>query len=105
MPRRIEAEAERARLEAVPVAHDPAALPLDPDLEIPALPRELPPWARDAVAISQRAREMLARLAPVVLHVLTFWDHRARSASVAGRRVSIDASGSYRAGPSAASAQ
>lgn len=61
------------------------------------LPRDHPKWVRDAVTISQRAREIIACLRPVFVRILTFWDHRVRSAFVGGTRVSIDPSGSYRA--------
>ncbi len=60
------------------------------------LPQDHPKWARDAVTVSQRAREIIARLRPVVVKILTFWDHRVRSAFVGASRVSIDPSGSYR---------
>ncbi len=60
------------------------------------LPRDHPKWARDAVTLSQRAREILAHLRPVVVKILTFWDHRVRSAWIGGSRVCIDPSGSYR---------
>ena len=60
------------------------------------LPHDHPKWARDAVTLSQRARELVARLRPVVVRILTFWDHRVRSAWVGGSRISIDPSGSYR---------
>lgn len=74
-----------------------AILPLIPDdeLETPPLPREHPRWVKDAMAVSQRARQLIARLRPVVVRVLTFWDHHVRSISVGGRQLSIDASGSY----------
>lgn len=68
----------------------------DDELETPLLPSEHPKWVRDAVAVSQRARSMLARIKPVLVRVLTFWDHHIRSTMVCGRRLSIDASGSYR---------
>lgn len=97
MPRRVDRASERVALELGALANDPLlAVAPDPDLELPTLPRDLPPWARDAVAISQRAREILAALAPVVVRVLTFWDHRVRGAFVGGNRLSIDVSGSYR---------
>jgi len=60
------------------------------------LPRDHPKWARDAVTLSQRAREAIAKLRPVIVKVLTFWDHRVRSAFIGGARVCIDPSGSYR---------
>ncbi len=60
------------------------------------LPRDHPAWPKDGASISQRARAALARLRPVVMRVLSFWDHRLRSIAVAGRRVGIDISGSYR---------
>jgi len=82
------------------------AAPIAPEQVVPAiaesehdtslLPRDHPKWARDAVTISQRAREIIARLRPVVVRILTFWDHRVRSALIGGARVSIDPSGSYR---------
>lgn len=74
-----------------------AALLPEGELETPPLPRDLPQWAKDAVAISRRARQLLARLKPIVVRVLTFWDHRVRSIGIAGRKLSIDPSGSYRA--------
>jgi hypothetical protein len=39
---------------------------------------------------------LIARLRPVAVRILGFWDHRIRSAFVAGTRISIDPSGSYR---------
>ncbi len=66
------------------------------ELETALLPHDHPRWVKDAVAVSQRAREVIARLTPVVVRVLTFWDHRIRSIFVASRRVEIDASGCYR---------
>ncbi len=97
MPRRIDLDPERARATLAALSADPltAILP-DVEIETPALPRDLPQWARDAVAVSQRARELLAKIQPVVIRVLTFWDHRIRSALVGGRRLDIDPSGSYR---------
>jgi hypothetical protein len=97
MPRRIDLELERNQPALPGAAADPLApVTSDEGGDVPALPRDLPPWARDAVAMSQRAREIVARLRPVVIRVLTFWDHRARSAVVCGRRLSVDPSGCYR---------
>jgi hypothetical protein len=98
MARRINLELARAEKPALQgLAADPlAAVAADERADVPALPRDLPAWARDAVAISARARDLVARLKPVVIRVLTFWDHRARTAVIGGRRMSIDPSGSYR---------
>jgi len=52
---------------------------------------------RDAVAASARARELVGKLKPVVVAVMSLWDHRLRSIIVGGRRVRVDPSGSYRA--------
>lgn len=81
-----------------PVAGARAVLPLLPEdeLETPPLPREHPKWVKDALAVSQRARQIIAGLKPVVIRVLTFWDHRVRGVTVAGRELSVDVSGSYR---------
>lgn len=68
----------------------------DDELETPLLPGEHPKWVRDALAVSQRARTLLARIKPVVVRVLTFWDHHLRSTTISGRRLTIDVSGSYR---------
>ena len=73
-----------------------AAVP-QAEMETALLPHDHPQWVRDALSVSNRARELIGRLKPVVIAVLTFWDHRIRSAFVSGSRVSIDASGSYRA--------
>ena len=81
-----------------PVSGSRAILALIPDdeLETPPLPRELPRWVKDALAVSQRARQVIARLKPVAVRVLSFWDHQVRSLTVSGRRLTIDVSGSYR---------
>jgi hypothetical protein len=73
-------------------------LPFVPDdeLETPPLPREHPKWVKDALAVSQRARQLIARLPPVLVRVLTFWDHHVRGIVVGGRELSVDISGSYR---------
>lgn len=73
-----------------------APLP-DAELETPVLPGDHPAWVRDAVALSLRARALLATLKPVALRVLTFWDHVVRSIVIGNRRVTVDACGSYRA--------
>lgn len=86
-----------------PAIYQPAVsarviLPLVPDdeLETPPLPREHPKWVKDALAVSQRARQIIVRLRPVIVRVLGFWDHQVRSIAVGGRELSIDMSGSYR---------
>ncbi len=84
-----------ARIELAGSAPVLALLP-DDEFETPPLPREHPKWVRDAVAVSQRARQLMARLRPVVIHVLTFWDHHLRNVTIGGRRLSVDVSGSYR---------
>lgn len=97
MPRRIERDPESLRSDLAPVLAEPlAATAPDAELETPPLPRDLPPWARDAIAVSQRARDLLARIPPAIVRIVTFWDHRVRNAVVAGRRLDIDPSGSYR---------
>jgi hypothetical protein len=84
-----------ARIEVAGSAPILALLP-DDEFETPPLPREHPKWARDALTVSQRARQLAARLRPVIVQVLTFWDHHVRSIAVAGRQLSVDISGSYR---------
>jgi len=68
----------------------------DAELETALLPRDHPRWVKDAIAVSQRAREIIAKLRPVVMRVLSFWDHRIRSIVVGDRSVSVDPSGCYR---------
>jgi hypothetical protein len=68
----------------------------DAELETALLPRDHPRWVKDAIAVSQRAREIIAKLRPVVVRVLSFWDHRIRSIVVGDRSVSVDPSGCYR---------
>ena len=66
------------------------------ELETPLLPRDHPKWVKDALSVSQRARDLIARLPRIAVDVLTFWDHRIRSIVVGDSRVSVDPSGSYR---------
>lgn len=83
----------------VPPSSAASYVPLIPDdeLETPPLPREHPKWVKDALAVSQRARRhVLGGLKPVVMRILTFWDHHVRGIAIGNRRLSIDTSGSYR---------
>ena len=75
-----------------------AAIAFDPDDRYGgnALPNDHPRWMKDTLSISQRARTLLQKLEPVVMRVLTAWDHRIRSVEIGGRTLKVDASGSYR---------
>jgi hypothetical protein len=75
-----------------------AAIAFDPDDRYGsnALPSDHPHWMKDTLSISQRARALIAKLKPVVVRVITAWDHRVRSISITGRTLKVDASGSYR---------
>jgi hypothetical protein len=67
------------------------------DMEpLSSLPRDHPAWQRDVLAVSSRVRAILAGLRPVVVRVLTHWDHVIRSVSIGGRYVEVDPSGCYR---------
>jgi hypothetical protein len=66
------------------------------ELETALLPYDHPRWVKDAVFVSQRARDIFAKLRPVAIAVLSFWDHRIRSILVGNRRVHVDPSGCYR---------
>jgi len=63
---------------------------------IATLPRDHPAWQRDALSISARVHAIVAQLRPLAVRVLTFWDHAARSITIAGRRLEVDPSGCYR---------
>jgi hypothetical protein len=80
---------EATRSEAVPAV-------AEAELETELLPQDHPRWVKDAVAVSQRARDLIAKLRPVVIAVLCFWDHRIRSIMVGNRCVEVDPSGCYR---------
>jgi hypothetical protein len=67
------------------------------EMETALLPHDHPQWMKDALSVSNRARELISQLKPIVIRVLSFWDHRIRSAIVGGSHVTIDPSGSYRA--------
>ena len=75
----------------------PLPVALDPEIEPESrLPSDHPAWARDVVSLSLRARELFARLRPVVVRIFTAWEHRVRSILVGGSRLSIDLAGCYR---------
>lgn len=95
MQTRLEPESTHPLLPLEAASMHYAALP-DVEIETPYLPHDHPAWIRDAVALSIRARELLAKLKPVAVKILTFWDHAIRSITVGNRRLTIDASGSYR---------
>ncbi len=81
-------------------AATPAVLtaPLGPyaDVEPASLPRDHPAWPRDVLAVSARVRAVIAQLRPVVVRVLSFWDHAVRGVTIGARRLEIDPSGCYR---------
>jgi hypothetical protein len=77
-------------------AFEPIVPAIEDGLSLPPLPPDHPRWVKDAVALSARARELAARLRPIVVRIVTVWEHRWRSIAVAGRRLAVDASGSYK---------
>lgn len=99
MLRRVELDEPNA---AVPLqvgaSRSEAIVPVvaEAELETALLPNDQPRWVKDAVAVSQRARELISKLRPAAVHVLSFWDHRIRAILVGERRVAVDASGCYR---------
>ncbi|HEY6450682.1 MAG TPA: hypothetical protein VIX60_08395 [Candidatus Cybelea sp.] len=100
MLRRIELEESAATVPLqVGASRSEAVVPAvaDAELGMALLPHDQPRWVKDAVAISQRAREIIAKLRPAAVRVLCFWDHRIRAIVVGDRRVVVDASGCYRA--------
>lgn len=102
MLRRIEGDERREPpgwLGALGLARTEAVVPPVPEaeLETALLPHDHPQWIKDALTVSTKARELLARLKPVAVRILSFWDHRVRSVAVGSMRVSVDPSGSYRA--------
>lgn len=96
-----DAAAPGPALDATAVALVPLAVTaaqvadVDPGLHA-TLPRDHPAWQRDVLSLSARARAVVAALRPAVVRVLTFWDHVARSVTIANRRVEVDPSGCYR---------
>ncbi|HEY1977540.1 MAG TPA: hypothetical protein VGG89_13375 [Candidatus Baltobacteraceae bacterium] len=99
MLRSVEADERASALGAATVtrASEPAVTALaEANLDDNQLPNDHPRWVRDAVAISRAARDLVARLRPIVIGVLTIWDHGVRCIAIGGRRVGVDASGSYR---------
>ena len=86
-------------VELATIAYAPpaSAIAIDPEADIePRLPSDHPAWARDVISLSQRARELFARLRPIAIRIYTAWEHRVRSIFVAGARLSIDIAGCYR---------
>jgi len=70
----------------------------DPDAsEIRArLPTDHPAWQVDTFSISSRTRAFLTTLRPVVVAVVSFWDHAVRTLSLGTETLSVDLSGCYR---------
>jgi hypothetical protein len=99
MLRRIDLEETSASLPLqVGASRSEAIVPVvaEAELETALQPHDQPRWVKDAVAVSQRAREIIASLRPAAVRVLCYWDHRFRSTVVAGRCVQVDPSGCYR---------
>src|SRR5579862_6915001 len=98
MLRRIEADEQAGALVELSATRAEAIVPAvaQAELEMGSLPPDHPRWLRDALAVSQRAREIIAKLEPIVVRVLGFWDHHLRSIRIGEHRVGVDVSGCYR---------
>ena len=82
---------ESPSLPAVLTASGAAAHLVGVDAELLAsLPRDHPAWQRDVLAVSSRVRAVLADLRPVVVRVLSFWDHLVRGIAVGERYIEVD---------------
>jgi hypothetical protein len=82
---------------AIPPLAPPERYGLDAELDLgAALPADHPRWQRDVLSLSARARSAIARLAPLAIRVLTFWDHGLRALTLGRRTLSVDPAGSYR---------
>ena len=101
MLRRVESEEPRqpSLLDLLGLGQAQPIVPrvAEAEMETALLPHDHPKWVKDALSVSNRAKERIAQLKPVAIRVLSFWDHRIRSVLVGGSHVTIDASGSYRA--------
>ena len=98
MLRRVDGDERNASLVAaagLSSSEPVVAAAAESDFEQPLLPHDHPKWVKDALTVSRRAGDCIARLRPVAIRVLTFWDHRIRSIVVGGARVNVDPSGSY----------
>ncbi len=97
MLQRVESD-ESLGLASPSEAYAEPVVPAAADVELgsDSLPHEHPRWVKDSLAVSQRARALIARLRPIAIRILTFWDHRIRSAFIGGVHIRIDPSGSYR---------
>ena len=93
MLRRIDLEsAPRSVLGAREAAQSEPVVPAVAQVEheTPLLPQDHPPWVKDALTVSQRAKEIIARLRPIAIRVLTFWEHRVRKdLHIAGERINL----------------
>lgn len=101
MSARVDADAQAAQASVaagIAPPSGPAQIAFDNDDRYggPALPSDHPKWLKDAVSLSSRARALVVKLKPVVMHAIAAWEHRVRSVVVGGRTVTVDASGSYR---------
>ncbi len=99
MLRRVENdEPTRSLLGILGSAQSEPVIPNIPEAEreTPVLPHDHPKWVKDALSVSQRARDAISRLRPAIITVLTFWDHRVRTIVIGASRISVDASGSYK---------
>ena len=89
--------AQRASLD--PIVFDAIAVvraDSDPTERGPSLPSDHPAWQRDVLSLSSRARAAIAALRPIVITVLSFWDHRLREIALGAGTLGVDASGCYR---------
>ena len=99
----VERDAPPASLQSAEPTELPAPYAATPIFDDPedrwgghALPGDHPAWMKDTLSLSQRARALIAKQRPVAVRVVTYWEHKVRSVVCAGRRVSVDQSGSYR---------
>jgi hypothetical protein len=94
--RRAQRPADAVRPTTVPRALAPSERDAALAEIAPSLPPDHPAWQRDVLAVSARVRALVGAMAPIVVRVLTFWDHALYAIAIGSRRVEIDPSGCYR---------
>jgi len=74
----------------------PIGIDDEDDFARPTTLREVPPWPRDIIGLSQRARRVLDSLRFSTVVVIGYFDHVRRAISIGDRTLTVDAAGCYR---------
>jgi hypothetical protein len=85
---------DRPTVGRLPAVDVDGSIDVDEDSDLGSSAGDIPLWQRDTISLSARARQLIGRIKPTIIRVLSFWDHRVTRLTIGDRTLVVDGSGS-----------